>query len=151
MALGIAAFIAEGLSGQAPGLLFLIALYLVFSLPVALPVGALFLLLIIAFRRRGWDDWWRFGLGGTVIAWLSVFVLAAVFESPSLMASDGFEFVRVLYGKEALLMASSGAGAGLAYWFMAYGSKKAVIGSAVALAGFLVVLLGKGELFGTSP
>ena len=151
MALGIAAFIAEGLPGQAAGLLVLIALYLVFSLPVALPAAVALLLLVIAYRRLGWDDWWRFGLGGAVIGWLSVFILAAVFESPSLTASDGFEFVGVLYGEDALLMALSGAGAGLVYWFMAYGSKKAVIGSAVTLAVFLVVLLGIGELFGPSP
>ena len=110
MALGIAAFIAEGFPGQAPGLLFLIALYLVFSLPVALPAVVAFLLLMIAFRRLGWDDWWRFGLGGTVIGWLSVLTLAAVFDSPSLTASNGFEIVGILYTKDALLMALSGAG-----------------------------------------
>ena len=150
MALGMAAFIAEGFAGQALGLIFMIALYLFFSLPVALPAALVFLILVIAFRRLGWDDWWRFGLGGTAIGWLSVLILAAVFESPSLTASKGLEFLGVLFGKEALLMALSGAGAGLVCWFMAYGSKKAVIRSAVALAGSLVVLLGIGELFGTS-
>lgn len=132
--------LAEGLPDGGLALLVLVALYLAFSLPVAVPAAILLLAAYLVLRRRRWQRWWSVTAAGGLIGWLCVFALAWLFEDPA--AAD----VLHLASTDALLTAACGMAAGLAFWHLARRPRRDVVSGLAVVAAGLMLLAAAGEL-----